>query len=111
MYYKSAISMINNRRGVGGEDDRTFYFQDKSGCVGTGATPTAGSIADKDAVVAVVAAFPQPPEMKEIRVHKAILAARSPVFAAMLQHPDTTESKTVGDLSISKLPIWEKLLV
>lgn len=32
---------------------------------------------------------------KEIHVHKAILAARSPVFAAMLHHVDTSESKTV----------------
>uniref|UniRef100_A0A915LL81 BTB domain-containing protein n=1 Tax=Meloidogyne javanica TaxID=6303 RepID=A0A915LL81_MELJA len=31
---------------------------------------------------------------KEIHVHKAILAARSPVFSAMLQHVDTSESKT-----------------
>uniref|UniRef100_A0A915DUF7 BTB domain-containing protein n=1 Tax=Ditylenchus dipsaci TaxID=166011 RepID=A0A915DUF7_9BILA len=36
---------------------------------------------------------------KEIRVHKAILAARSPVFAAMFQHEDTSESKT-GILTI-----------
>lgn len=33
---------------------------------------------------------------KEIKAHKAILAARSPVFAAMLDHEDTTESKTVN---------------
>ncbi|KAL3089949.1 hypothetical protein niasHS_006401 [Heterodera schachtii] len=33
-------------------------------------------------------------QIREIRVHKAILAARSPVFAAMLQHVDTSESKT-----------------
>ena len=32
---------------------------------------------------------------KEIHVHKAILAARSPVFSAMLQHVDTSEAKTV----------------
>jgi hypothetical protein len=32
-------------------------------------------------------------------VHKAVLAARSPVFAAMLDHPDTNEAKT-GVLSI-----------
>lgn len=31
---------------------------------------------------------------KSIQVHKAILAARSPVFAAMLQHVDTNEVKT-----------------
>jgi len=31
---------------------------------------------------------------KEIRVHKAILAARSPVFAAMMQHDNTSEAKT-----------------
>ncbi|KAI1722545.1 BTB/POZ domain-containing protein [Ditylenchus destructor] len=31
---------------------------------------------------------------KEIRVHKAILAARSPVFSAMLSHEATSESKT-----------------
>lgn len=35
---------------------------------------------------------------KDIRAHKAILAARSPVFAAMLNHEDTTESKTVQTL-------------
>ncbi|KAI6178578.1 hypothetical protein M3Y98_00515900 [Aphelenchoides besseyi] len=35
----------------------------------------------------------------EIQVHKAILAARSPVFAAMLTHPDTNEAKT-GVLNI-----------
>uniref|UniRef100_A0A183BWT3 BTB domain-containing protein n=1 Tax=Globodera pallida TaxID=36090 RepID=A0A183BWT3_GLOPA len=33
-------------------------------------------------------------QVREIPVHKAILAARSPVFAAMLQHVDTSESKT-----------------
>jgi speckle-type POZ protein len=33
-------------------------------------------------------------EGKEIRVHKAILAARSPVFAAMFNHEDTDEVKT-----------------
>uniref|UniRef100_A0A914GWL8 BTB domain-containing protein n=1 Tax=Globodera rostochiensis TaxID=31243 RepID=A0A914GWL8_GLORO len=37
---------------------------------------------------------PQQNEVREIPVHKAILAARSPVFAAMLQHVDTSESKT-----------------
>jgi len=37
---------------------------------------------------------------KEIRVHKAILAARSPVFQAMLNHTDTSEAKT-GTLVIS----------
>ncbi|VDN04761.1 unnamed protein product, partial [Thelazia callipaeda] len=31
---------------------------------------------------------------REIRVHRAILAARSPVFAAMLRHEDTNEAKT-----------------
>lgn len=31
---------------------------------------------------------------KEIQVHRVILAARSPVFAAMLHHVDTSESKT-----------------
>lgn len=31
---------------------------------------------------------------KEIDVHKAILAARSPVFAAMLNHESTSEAKT-----------------
>lgn len=33
---------------------------------------------------------------REIRVHRAILAARSPVFAAMLRHEDTNEAKTVS---------------
>lgn len=32
---------------------------------------------------------------REIPVHKVILAARSPVFAAMLNHEDTTEAKLV----------------
>ena len=33
---------------------------------------------------------------REIRAHRAILAARSPVFAAMLcTHEDTNEAKTV----------------
>jgi hypothetical protein len=31
---------------------------------------------------------------KDIPCHKSILAARSPVFSAMLDHPDTHESKT-----------------
>lgn len=31
----------------------------------------------------------------EIRTHRAILAARSPVFFAMLKHEDTNEVKTV----------------
>ncbi|CAB3408170.1 unnamed protein product [Caenorhabditis bovis] len=31
---------------------------------------------------------------REIRAHKAILAARSPVFGAMLTHTDTNEAKT-----------------
>lgn len=34
-------------------------------------------------------------EGKEIRVHKAILAGRSPVFSAMFSHEDTEEMKTV----------------
>lgn len=36
---------------------------------------------------------------REIRCHKAILAARSPVFGAMLLHEDTAEAKTVCDFS------------
>lgn len=32
----------------------------------------------------------------EIPVHKIILAARSPVFAAMLNHEDTSEFKLVS---------------
>lgn len=32
---------------------------------------------------------------REIRAHRAILATRSPVFAAMLRHEDTNEAKTV----------------
>lgn len=33
---------------------------------------------------------------REIRAHRAILAARSPVFAAMLRHEDTNEAKTAS---------------
>ncbi|CAD6186161.1 unnamed protein product [Caenorhabditis auriculariae] len=39
---------------------------------------------------------------KELRVHKAVLAARSPVFLAMLSHTDTNEAKT-GVLTISDM--------
>ncbi|CAI5437713.1 unnamed protein product [Caenorhabditis angaria] len=39
---------------------------------------------------------------REIRTHKAILAARSPVFEAMLKHADTEESKT-GILNITDM--------
>lgn len=35
-------------------------------------------------------------ENENIPVHKAILAARSPVFAAMLSHTETNEGKTVS---------------
>lgn len=33
---------------------------------------------------------------RELRCHRAILAARSPVFSAMFMHADTNEAKNVG---------------
>ncbi|KAH7727568.1 BTB/POZ domain-containing protein [Aphelenchoides avenae] len=48
---------------------------------------------------------------KEIRVHKAILAGRSPVFAAMFSHEDTEEMKT-GVLTITDVeyPVLREML-
>ncbi|KAI6241409.1 hypothetical protein M3Y99_00368900 [Aphelenchoides fujianensis] len=47
----------------------------------------------------------------EIRVHKAILAARSPVFAAMLNHKDTDEARS-GILNIKDVdfPVVKEMM-
>ncbi len=40
---------------------------------------------------------------REMRAHRAILAARSPVFAAMFEHADTNEVKNVIEMILQML--------